>query len=214
MSPHARRKIRNNRAQTFQFASATLYFGIPEYRERNHKNSDPFYAVQSPTWQKTTQRNICCTTGDTQRLPRRLLANFPNESVVVEMEECRCSHDAGKNIFNGVDADIRFGQTQPTVGEHQPYVHSHKRATAPKHKAHEPTDRAVALDSFPIINPDERKVLHIMKYLEQRNANQNARHDLIAVPPERNACDEQHQFHRTRPLTAAPHPKKIREKQR
>ena len=170
--------------------------------------------MQSPAGQKTTQRNICCTTGDTQRLPRRLLANFPNESVVVEMEECRCSHDAGKNIFNGVDADIRFGQTQPTVGEHQAYVHSHKRATAPEHKAHEPTDRAVALDSFPIINPDERKVLHIMKYLEQRNANQNACHDVIAVPPKRNARDQQHQFHRTRPLTAAPHPNKIGQKQR
>src|SRR6478609_7611836 len=44
MGPHARRKVRNNRSQTFQFASATLYFGIPESRERNHKNSDPFYA--------------------------------------------------------------------------------------------------------------------------------------------------------------------------
>ena len=82
------------------------------------------------------------------------------------MEQCRCSHDAGKDIFNGVDADKRFGQTQPTVGEHQAYVHSHQRATPPEHKAHETTDRFIALDAFPIINPDQREVLHIVKYFE------------------------------------------------
>ena len=56
--------------------------------------------------------------------------------------------------------------------------------------------------------------LYIMKYLEQRNANQNARHDVIAVPPKRNTRDQQHQFHRTGPLSAAPHPNKICQKQR
>src|SRR3954468_3167623 len=115
MGPRAPRKVRADPGQTFELPLSALHLRKPQYPKGNHKNSDPFCAVQSPAGQKPTQGNICCTTRDTQRLPRRLLANFPNESVVVKMQQCRCSHDSGKNTFNGVDADIRFGQTQPTV---------------------------------------------------------------------------------------------------
>src|SRR4029077_10221165 len=174
MGPHARRKIRNNRAQTFQFASATLYFGIPESRERNHKNSDPFYAVQSPTGQKTTQRNICCTTGDTQRLPRRLLANFPNESVIVKMKQRRRSNHSRENAFHNIDADARLVITKRAIGKDQADVKTDQGAAAPEHEPHEATDRSIVLNAFPIINPDSRKVLDIVTHFEKTHAHEHA----------------------------------------
>src|SRR4030095_919995 len=71
-------KIGNDRRQTFEFTSATVRFGEPKHAKRNDEDSDPLHAVQSPPRQKTTQRNICCATGDAKRLPRRLFANLPH----------------------------------------------------------------------------------------------------------------------------------------
>ena len=82
------------------------------------------------------------------------------------MEQGRRGYYSGENTFNGFDVDIRLGQTQPTVREHQAYVDAYECATAPKHETHEPADRAVAFDSFTIINPDKRKVLHIVEHFE------------------------------------------------
>ena len=78
---------------------------------------------------------------------------------------------------------------------------------------HEPANRAVGLDPFAIINPNQREILDVVKDFEQRNADQNARHDVIAVPPERYARDQEHQLHWTWSLSANPRPDVICKKQ-
>src|SRR6266403_5063156 len=113
------------------------------------------------------------------------------------MEQCRRGHHSGENTFNRFDADIRFRQTQPTVGEHQANINAYQRATPPENKTHKPTDRAIALYPFTIVNPDKREVLHIVEYFEQCDADKNARYDIVAVPPKGNARDEKDQLYGT-----------------
>src|SRR5262249_61962531 len=106
--------------------------------------------------------------------------------------ESRACDDHVKTFFTLVGAKIILRQPRPAVGEHQAYVHSHQRATAPEHKAHEPTNGAVALDSFAIINPNQREILHIVKYFEQCNAHEHTGDNVVAIPPKRNGCDQKH----------------------
>src|SRR6266487_1992965 len=127
------------------------------------------------------------------------------------MKQGRRSHYAGENTFNGFDADIRLGQTQPTVREHQAYIDAYECATAPEDKTHKPADRAIALDPFTVVNPDKRKVLHVVKHFEQCDADKNAGYDIVAVPPKGNARDKKDELNRTRPLPLYPHPDEVHE---
>src|SRR5207244_11199773 len=97
-------------------------------------------------------------------------------------------------------------------GEDQAHVKTDHRATAPEHETHKPADRTICLNPFAIIDPNQREVLDIVKYFEQRNADENARHDVVAVPPKRDARDEKRQLYRIWALPTDPHPDKICQK--
>ena len=75
------------------------------------------------------------------------------------------------------------------VGENQADIEPNQRAAPPKYKAHEAADVAVLLHTIAVVNPDQREVLHVVKNFEQRNAHQNVRDQIIAVPPKRYARD-------------------------
>src|SRR5947209_2534036 len=128
------------------------------------------------------------------------------------MQERGSGYHTGKYAFHDVDPDTRLEIAERPVGKDQADVNSNQRATAPEHETHKPADRAVCLNPFTIINPNQREVLHIVKYFEQRNANENAGHDVVAVPPKRNARDEKDELYRIWSLSADPHPDKICQK--
>src|SRR5262249_39583241 len=147
------------------------------------------------------------------RLASGFLAHLPDESVVIKMEQRRCSHHTGENAFDGLDADTRFEIAERSVGEDQPNIKTNQRATAPEHETHESADRAVRLDSLTIINPNQREILDIVKDFEQRHADENAGYDVIAVPPKRYARDEKHELHRTCSVSPNPCPDVICQEQ-
>ncbi len=128
------------------------------------------------------------------------------------MQERGSGHHTCKYAFDYVDPNIRLEIAERPVGKDQADVNSNQRATAPEHETHKPTDRAVCLNPLTIVDPNQREVLDIVKHFEQCNANQNACHDVVAVPPKRNAGDKKHQLDRAWSLPAAPHPDKICQK--
>ena len=125
------------------------------------------------------------------------------------MQQCRRGHHPGEDTFNDIDANIRLGQTQSTIGEHQAYINADQRATAPEHETHKPADGSVALDAFTIINPNEREVLHIVEHFEQGDTDENAGYDVIAVPPKGNTRNKKHQLYRTWAPPLHPRPDEI-----
>src|SRR5207245_11680372 len=135
-----------------------------------------------------------------------------NDPVLMKMQRRHRLPHRVENALNRVDSDTRFEITQCPIGEDQAHVKTDQRATASEHEAHEPADRAVCLNPSTIINPNQREVLHIVKYFEQRNANENAGHDVVAVPPKRNARDEKDELYRIWSLPGDPHPDKICQK--
>src|SRR5437867_2895535 len=212
MRPRTNRKIGDDLGETFKLAPRGAHLPKPECPKGNDKNSNPFHAVQGPTREKTIRRNIGCAATDAERLSSGFLAYFPNESIVIKMEQHRSGHHTGEHAFDCIDADIRFEITQRPVGEDQADVKTDQRATAPEHEPHKPADRAVCLNPFAIIDPNQREVLDVVKCFEQRNADENARHDVVAVPPKGDARDEKHQLYWIWPLPADPHPDKICQK--
>src|SRR5207245_10731388 len=108
----------------------------PKCAKRNDKNSDPFRAMQGPAGQKTARRNICCPAADAERLSSRFLAHFPDESVVIKMEQRRSGHYTSEDAFDYVDIDARLEITQRPVGEDQAHVKPHQRTAAPANEAH------------------------------------------------------------------------------
>src|SRR5207302_9908285 len=62
---------------------------------------------------------------------------------------------------------------------------------------HESTDTFVALHTSPIIDPDDSKVLHIMKHFEKCYADEDILDAVIAIPPKGNAADQKCHLHRT-----------------
>jgi len=128
------------------------------------------------------------------------------------MEQRRSGHHTSEHAFDCFDADTRLEIAEGPISEDQPHIKADQRATTPEHEAHKPADRAVGLNPFAIIDPDQREVLDIVKYFEQCNADENARHDIVAVPPKSNARDEKHQLYRIWPLPGDPHTDKVCQK--
>ena len=106
------------------------------------------------------------------------------------MEQCGSSDHAGENAFHSVHADMRIDVRHWAIGEDQPDIQPDQWAAPSKNETHEPADVAVFLDAIAIVDPDEREVLHVVENFEQRNANKNVCHEVVAVPPKRDARDQ------------------------
>lgn len=87
-----------------------------------------------------------------------------------------------------------MGKTDCSVGKNQADVDSNQRTTTSKNEAHKSTDTFVALHPSPIIDPDDGKILHIMKHLEECDADEDILHSVVAVPPEGNAAEQERIF--------------------
>src|ERR1700724_1540076 len=108
---------------------------------------------------------------------------------------------------------MRINVRDRAIGEDQTDVESNERAAPAIHEAHKAADVAVFLDAVAIVDPDKRKVLHVMKNFEQRNADQNCRDQIIAVPPKRDARDQQSYLHGVGSIADYPKAAEMRDKQ-
>ena len=129
------------------------------------------------------------------------------------MQQRGSSHHAGKDALNSVHADMRIDVRYGAIGQNEAYVESHKRTAPSKHETHESADVAVFLNPIAVIDPHKRQVLHVVKNFEQGNSNENVRYEIIAVPPKRDARDQQSYLHRIRPFSDYPKPTEMRDKQ-
>src|SRR5439155_20871384 len=106
----------------FKFILREPHLAKPKWAKRNDKNSDAFRTMQGPAGQKTARRNICCPAADAERLSSTFLAHFPDESVVIKMEQRLSVHYTVEDAFDYVDIDARLEITQRPVGEDQAHV--------------------------------------------------------------------------------------------
>ena len=100
MRPGTGRKIGRDHRDPIKFASRRVRLSKPERSQRNDENAYPFRPVQRPARKKTPCRNIRCPAADPERLSGRLLAHFPDESVVIKMEQRRRRHYSGEDAFD------------------------------------------------------------------------------------------------------------------
>src|SRR5215469_11996414 len=139
--------------------------------------------MQGPPGQKTTQRYVSRSTCKAERLPRGALSYLPDKSIVIKVKQCGCRDHAGKDPFHCVHPQMGIEKTERAVGKDQAYIEAYKRAATSKHEAHESADVAVLFDAVPVVDPDKREVLHVVENLKQRNADENVRDEIIAIPP-------------------------------
>src|SRR6202043_4283460 len=99
----------------------------------------------------------CASAGKSKMLARCPLAHFPDEAVVIKMEQSRSRHQTGKKTFDDVDLRI-LEITERAVGKNQTNIETGERAAAAKDKPHKPADGTILFDAIAIVNPDEREV--------------------------------------------------------
>src|SRR5947208_15188463 len=117
--------------------------------------------MQSPARKKQIGRRACGSSGQSERFAGRFLAHLPDESVVIKMQQTGRSHYSGQHALDRLDlkAGIEIGER--AVGENEPDVEPDQGTAAPENKPHESADAAVFFNPVAVINPDERKILHM-----------------------------------------------------
>src|SRR2546423_9128552 len=131
---------------------------------------------------------------DAEHRSRLSFTDFPNESVVIKMEQSRCGDDANENMFDGLNGDTGRRQGDRAVGQNQADIYTDERAATPENETHEPADALIAFDSGAIIDPDNREILHVVENFKERNPDEDVLHAVIAVPPKSDTADQQRDF--------------------
>src|SRR5215510_1870746 len=145
----------------------------PERAQRDNEHQRPFQAVPCPARKHTAERYISSSTSEPERLARGTLANFPDKSVVVKMQQCGSGHHAGKDAFDRVDPEMRIDEGKRAVGENESDIKSNQRSAPSEDEPHKSANVPVFLDTVAIVNPDERQVLHVVENFEQRDPDEN-----------------------------------------
>src|SRR6266487_2845904 len=126
--------------------------------------------MQQPAGNESSLRCYVRSSGEPERLAGGAFANFPDKSVVIKMEQRRGSNHASQDAFDRFYSEMGIEIGKRSIGENQTDVESDQRAAPPKHKAHESADIAIFLHTVAIVDPDKRKVLHVVKDFEERDA--------------------------------------------
>src|SRR6266404_1174934 len=106
MLTRAGRKIRHHPGRAINFRLLAVQLAEPKRGKGNHERDRPFRTVQHPTGKETALRDVSRAAGDPKRLARRFFADFPNESVVIKMQQAGSGNDASKNTLYGFEADV------------------------------------------------------------------------------------------------------------
>ena len=120
---------------------------------------------------------------------------------------------AGEDAFNGIYSEMGIEITERAISKDQPDIKPDERAAPSKDKAHESANVAILFHSIAVVDPDEREVLHVVEDFEQRDADKNVRDEVIAVPPKRDAGDEQSNLHGVGSLAYDPQPTEMQQKE-
>src|SRR5947208_15810977 len=107
------------------------------------------------------------------------------------MEQCRGGNHAGKHVLDRFDLQTRIEIGERAVGKNAAEIKSNQRAAAAENKAHESADVMIFFDTGAIINPDQRKVLHVVKELEQGNRDETSINAVVAVTTGDDLGDQQ-----------------------
>src|SRR5207237_9665919 len=97
------------------------------------------------------------------------------------MQERGSGYHTGKYAFHYVDPDTRLEIAERPVGKDQADVNSNQRSTAPDHETHKPTNRAVCLNPFTIVDPNQREVLDSVKHFKQYHATPHTFIEIVAT---------------------------------
>src|SRR6476620_9254676 len=167
------RNIRDHRGAPLYVRNCKMRLPEPQRSKRHHEHAHPFQPVPCPTRKHTAERYISGSTGKPQRLTRRALPNFPDKSVIIKMQQRRGGYQPGENPFDGLHPDMRVDEGNRAVGKDEADIKANQRAAPSEHESHESANIAVLLNPISIVDPDERQVLHVVKYFEQRNPNED-----------------------------------------
>src|SRR5438093_3780219 len=135
----------------------------PERSERHHEYTHPFQPVPCPTRNHTAERYVGGSSGEPERLTSRTLANFPDKSVVIKMQERGSGDHTRQDAFNRVDSEMRINEGERAIGENEANVKANQRSAPSEDEPHEPANIAVFLDAVAVVNPNERQVLHVVE---------------------------------------------------
>ncbi len=127
------------------------------------------------------------------------------------MEQRGRGDHTGEDAFNGLYPEMGIEITERAIGKDQPDIKPNERTAPSKDEAHESTDVTVLLHSIAVVDPDKREVLHVVEDFEQRNTYKNVRDEIIAVPPKRDARDEQSNLHGIGSLPYDPQPAEMQD---
>ena len=82
------------------------------------------------------------------------------------MEQTGRRHHSGEHSFNRIHVDTFLEIRERPIGENKADVEPDQRTAPSEDKAHEAADRLVLFDAIAIVDPDERKVLHVVEHFE------------------------------------------------
>ena len=198
-------QIRSHMSGAIGSGGGAIDFAIRHRTERKHKHHRPLRSVQCPSRQKSAQAHIRGAAFESERLSRRFFANFPDKTVVIKMQKSRRCHDTREHARDGVHSNVGIQIADRAISHDQPDIESDQRSAPAKDETHESADGTVFLHPVPIVDPNNRKVLRVVKNLEERDAGQNIRDAVIAIPPKRDAAGKQRQLHRILARPGHPH---------
>ena len=160
-------------------------------------------------------RNACgvvilaATSLQAKALAHRFLAYLPDEPVKVEMKEGGRGYEPKESALNSLLVDPIRKQFDIPVCKHHADVQPDHQPTSPEQEAHEWTHMTSSIDALPIVDPHNGQVLHVVKYLEQSNADYDIGDAHHRIPPEAEADSHHPQLTRAGRLTRPPLPQSI-----
>src|ERR1700736_3308440 len=190
MSPLAARQIGHDPAFTFGFRDLVTNLADPHGAQRNDEHSHPLEAMKHPARKELVGRWGCGSSSKSQVFPGSAFAHFPDETIVIEMEQTGRGHQPVQRPLYGVDLNF-LQQCQRPVSQNKTDVEADESATPPEYEPHESADGAVFLDSVAIVDPNQGKVLNIVEHLEQCDPGKDICNAVVAVPPKCNARPKQ-----------------------
>src|SRR5439155_26743844 len=110
------RKISDDHDEAFELVPRDVHLPVPECSKRNDKNSRPFRRARPNSEETLSSRYQPCR-HRFREIVEWIFPYFPNEPIVIKMQERGGGHDAGKHAFDSLDPDTRFEIAERPVGE-------------------------------------------------------------------------------------------------
>ena len=114
---------------------------------------------------------------------RAALADLPDETVEVEVEQGRGPDDGDQDVLQRDDRDALLQAADKAVADDQSDIEPEHRCTAAEQESREAANVGVAVDPFAVEDPDDGQILNVVKDLEDRDPEQDVVDLDHRVPP-------------------------------